>query len=69
MAKQLDFGLDTFGDITNGPDDRPLSHAQVIRDVIEEAVLADDLGVDCFGIGEHHRPDFAVSARWSYSQQ
>jgi probable LLM family oxidoreductase len=58
----LDFGLDTFGDITVGSDGRPLSHAQVIRDVIEEAVLADELGIEAFGVGEHHRPDFAISA-------
>jgi probable LLM family oxidoreductase len=62
MAKSLEFGLDTFGDITTGPDGRLLSHAQVIRNVIAQAVLADELGVDCFGVGEHHRPDFAVSA-------
>src|SRR5271157_4796233 len=58
----LDFGLDTFGDITAGHDGRLLSHAQVIRNVIEEGVLADELGVDAFGVGEHHRADFAVSA-------
>jgi probable LLM family oxidoreductase len=58
----LEFGLDTFGDITAGADGRPSSHAQVIRDVIEEAVLADQLGIDAFGVGEHHRPDFAISA-------
>jgi probable LLM family oxidoreductase len=34
----------------------------VLRNVVEEAVLADDLGLDAFGVGEHHRPDFAVSA-------
>jgi probable LLM family oxidoreductase len=62
MAQQLDFGLDTFGDITAGPDGRLLSHAQVIRNVIEEAVLADQVGVSAFGVGEHHRPDFAISA-------
>jgi probable LLM family oxidoreductase len=62
MAEKLDFGLDTFGDVTAGPDGRPLSHAQVIRNVIEEAVLADELGIDAFGVGEHHRPDFAISA-------
>ena len=33
-----------------------------MRNVVEEAVLADQLGVDFFGIGEHHRDDFAVSA-------
>ncbi len=62
MPQQMEFGLDTFGDITAGPGDRLLAHAQVIRDVIEEAVLADALGIDAFGVGEHHRPDFAVSA-------
>ena len=58
----MEFGLDTFGDITAGPDGRLNSHAQVIREVIEQAVLADRLGIDAFGVGEHHRPDFAVSA-------
>jgi probable LLM family oxidoreductase len=58
----LELGLDTFGDVTTDAGGRPLSHAQVIRDVIAEAVLADELGVDAFGVGEHHRPDFAVSA-------
>ena len=62
MAQQFEFGLDTFGDITTGPDGQLLSHAQVIRNVIDEGVLADELGVYAFGVGEHHRPDFAVSA-------
>src|SRR6187431_902790 len=62
MATHLELGLDTFGDITTGPDGHLLSHAQVIRNVIDEAVLADKLGVDFFGVGEHHRADFAVSA-------
>lgn len=59
---QVALGLDTFGDLTNAPDGSPLHPAQVIRDVIEEAVLADQVGVDAFGIGEHHRDDFAISA-------
>jgi len=58
----MEFGLDTFGDVTAGPDGRLNSHAQVIREVIEQAVLADRLGIDAFGVGEHHRPDFAISA-------
>ena len=62
MANTLEFGLDTFGDITPGADGRTLSHAQVIRNVVEEAALADDIGIDFFGVGEHHRPDFAISA-------
>ena len=48
MTRQIELGLDTFGDITAGPDGRLLSHAQVIRNVVEEAVLADKLGVDFF---------------------
>ena len=61
MTQHIELGLDTFGDITANPDGGPKTHAQVIRDVIEEGVLADDVGVDAFGVGEHHRPDFAVS--------
>src|SRR3569623_835320 len=55
-------GLDTFGDVTTDASGRLLSHAQVIRDVIEEAVFADSLGIDFIGLGEHHRDDFAISA-------
>ena len=54
---QIELGLDTFGDITPGA-----THAEVIRNVVEEAVLADELGIDFIGLGEHHRPDFAISA-------
>lgn len=62
MAQLLELGLDTFGDVTSGADGTPLPHAQVIRDLVEEAVLADEVGVDFIGVGEHHRDDFAVSA-------
>ena len=62
MSRPFEFGLDTFGDVTRGPDGRLRSHAEVLRDVVDEAVLADELGVDVFGVGEHHRPDFAISA-------
>lgn len=58
----IQLGLDTFGDVTHDCEGRPVSHAQVIRDVVEEAVLADGLGVDFFGAGEHHREDFAISS-------
>jgi probable LLM family oxidoreductase len=58
----LEFGLDTFGDVTVDAAGTRLPQAQVIRNVIEEGVLADRLGVDAFGVGEHHRPDFAISA-------
>jgi probable LLM family oxidoreductase len=62
MAQQLELGLDTFGDITAGADRKLLSHAQVIRHIVDEATLADELGIDFIGVGEHHREDFAVSA-------
>jgi len=62
MAQEIQLGVDTFGDITDGSDGRPHSHAQVVRDVIEEGVLADQAGIDFIGLGEHHRPDFAISS-------
>src|SRR5438477_5981991 len=58
----LTFGLDTFGDVTHDEEDRPLSHAQTIRNLVEQGVLADQVGVDFFGIGEHHTDDFPLSA-------
>ena len=58
----LELGLDTFGDVTDGPDGKPLSAAQVMRNLVDEGVLADSVGVDFLGVGEHHRPDFAVSS-------
>ena len=62
MTKPLELGLDTFGDVTAGADGRMLPHAEVIRNVVAEARLADEVGIDFFGVGEHHREDFAVSA-------
>src|SRR5690348_10670735 len=62
MSTTIELGLDTFGDITDGPDGKPLPAAQVIRNLVEEGVLADQVGVDFLGVGEHHRADFAVSS-------
>src|SRR6188768_1225634 len=58
----VEFGLDTFGDVTVERDGSSVSQPQVIRNLVAEAVLADELGIDFFGVGEHHRVDFAVSA-------
>src|SRR4026207_1108874 len=58
----VELGIDTFGDVTYGRDGELLPQAQVIRNVVAEAVLADELGLDFIGVGEHHRDDFAVSA-------
>ena len=55
------FGLDTFGDVPDDDSGRPISYAAAIRQVVDEAVLADDLGVDVIAIGEHHRPEYSVS--------
>jgi probable LLM family oxidoreductase len=62
MITPLVLGLDTFADVTHDDDDRPLSHSQTLRDVVEEGVLADQVGVNFFGIGEHHTDDFPMPA-------
>src|SRR6476620_2974329 len=58
----LALGLNTFGDVTNDAEDRPLSHAQTLRNVVEEGVFAEQMGVDFFGIGEHHTDDWPMPA-------
>jgi len=56
------FGLDTFGDRNSDDAGTPLSHAQTIRNVVEEGVFADRSGVDFFGVGEHHTDYFPMPA-------
>ena len=58
----IKFGLDTFGDMTNDDNGNPETAGQVIRNLVEQAVFADSLGIDAINIGEHHRDDFAVTA-------
>ena len=53
----MEFGLATFADLSSG-----VSPAQRMRELLEEAELADQLGLDLFAIGEHHRRDFLVSS-------
>ena len=62
MPSTIELGLDTFGDVTVDSHGRPISQAETLRNVVAEGVLADQVGIDAFGVGEHHRPDFAVSA-------
>ena len=62
VTTELQLGVETFGDRTNGTDGTPTSHAQVIREVIDEAEAAETAGLDFFGVGEHHRPDFAITS-------
>ena len=56
------FGLDTFGDLAADKNDKLMNYADSIRLVVEEAVLADSLGVDVIALGEHHRDEFAISS-------
>lgn len=59
----MELGISTFVETT--PDvhsGKTLSHAERLREVVEEIVLADQVGLDVYGVGEHHRPDFAASS-------
>jgi probable LLM family oxidoreductase len=58
----IELGLDTFGDVTRDESGALIGDAQAIRNVVEQAVLADQIGLSFFGVGEHHRPEFAVSS-------
>ncbi|MGW1727807.1 LLM class flavin-dependent oxidoreductase [Streptomyces sp. NPDC002306] len=58
----LVFGLDTFGDLPQDDSGVLVSHARAIRQVVDEAVLADDIGVDVIALGEHHRPEYSISS-------
>ncbi|MEU2164160.1 LLM class flavin-dependent oxidoreductase [Streptomyces sp. NPDC019208] len=58
----LAFGLDTFGDLPLDDSGVPVSHGRAIRQVVAEAVLADDIGVDVIALGEHHRPEYSISS-------
>jgi probable LLM family oxidoreductase len=57
-----EFGIDTFGDLPRDDRGEIVSYAEAIRRVVAEGVLADQAGVDVIAVGEHHRPDFSVSA-------
>jgi probable LLM family oxidoreductase len=59
----MDIGLYTFGDVGTDPvTGQRVSPAERLANLVEEIVLADQVGLDVFGLGEHHRPDYAVSA-------
>src|SRR6201991_1844140 len=57
----LILGLDNFGDVPLDDSGNLVTHAAAIRQVIDEAVLADQLGVDVIALGEHHRPEYSIS--------
>jgi probable LLM family oxidoreductase len=56
------FGIDTFGDIPVDDNKNLLSYAAAIRQVVDEAVLAEKVGIDAIALGEHHRSEYAISA-------
>lgn len=58
----IEFGIDTFGDLPLDKNGQQTTHAEAIRQVIDEAVLADKVGIDIIGVGEHHRSDFSISS-------
>lgn len=59
----MEIGVTTFVETTPDPGTgQVISHAERLREVVEEIVLADQVGLDVFGVGEHHRKDFAASA-------
>jgi probable LLM family oxidoreductase len=62
MNSEISLGIDTFGDVTLDASGQLKPHDQVLRDVVEEGILADSVGVDFIGLGEHHRADFAISS-------
>lgn len=62
VSAPVELGLDTFGDAYTDAAGRLVPGASVIRNVVRQATLADEVGVDFIGVGEHHRPDLTVSA-------
>ena len=59
----MELGIYTFAEATANPrGGETISAARRLSDLIEEIELADQVGLDVFGVGEHHRPDFAISA-------
>src|SRR3984885_12518560 len=57
----IEFGIDTFGDLPRDDHGDIVSYAEAIRRVVAEAVLADEIGIDVIAVGEHHRPEFSIS--------
>src|SRR6476646_1878090 len=62
MTETFEFGLDTFLPVTVDESGQSIGGEQAIRNAVEEAVLAEAVGVDSFNIGEHYRPEFMDSA-------
>ena len=61
-SKRVTLGLDTFGDVLSDNAGKPVSHPETLRGLVEHGVLAEQVGLDFFGIGEHHTFDMPLSA-------
>ena len=59
---EIKFGIGTFGDMTLRDDGTPETAGQVLRNVVLQAVHAEEVGLDSFDAGEHHRDDFAITS-------
>ena len=62
MTQTIELGVDTFGDVTIDDTGKPVTPAQALRQVVDQGALADQVGLDFFCVGEHHRKDFSVAA-------
>src|SRR6188768_39981 len=62
MTQTIELGVDTFGDVTIDDTGKPVTQAQALRQVVDQGALADQVGLDFFCVGEHHRKDFSVAA-------
>jgi probable LLM family oxidoreductase len=62
IVSTIEFGIDTFGDLPRDDQGNLTTFAQAIRATVDEAVLADQVGIDVVALGEHHRPEFAISS-------
>ena len=59
----MELGLTSFAETISGPDGGPpVGHGERLRQILEEVTVAESVGLDVYGLGEHHRPDFASSS-------
>ena len=61
-VNQLKFGLDTFGDVALDHTGKQISYEESIRNIAKEGQLAEEVGVDVFSLGEHHRKEYSISS-------
>ena len=63
LDAQMELGLTSFAEtIPGSPGEETVTHAERLRQIVDEIVLAEEVGLDVYGLGEHHRPDFASSS-------